>query len=125
MARINQGYYKKIKKRFKDLESKSEDLESNYDMDSISDREVLWWCLEKCNDLYNECISLIQEITIIINSQKFEQDKTELEYKDMISSLTYIKLDTISRYNTYKSAFGFQFSDAEIRSISEFPIDRE
>lgn len=125
MSRTNQGYYKEILKRYQDIECESQDLNTNYGLDLIDDREVLWSCLERCNDLYKECNSLIDDIEALIRSQKFEMEETEDKYKSMIESVKDIKYNTISNYKTYKSAFDFQFSDSEIQSINGFLIEIE
>lgn len=124
MARPNQGYYNQIKKRFECIESEIENLNSNYGLDLIDDIEMLWECLEKCNYLYNDCNYLINELEALICSQKFESEKTETKYIKMIKCLNNIKSSIISEYKTYKSAFGFQFSDSEMQSINGFEIDR-
>lgn len=125
MARINQGYYKEILKRYQDVECESQDLNLNYGLNLIYDIEVLWSCLERCNDLYNECNYLIGDLEVLIRSQKFEMEETETKYENMIESVKDIKCNTISNYKTYKSAFGSQFSDSEVHSINAFEINRE
>lgn len=125
MARPNQGYYKEIKKRFQCIECEIENLNSTCELDSIDDIEILWNCLEKCNYLYDDCNSLINDLEALILSQKFEIEETETKYKKMIESLKNIKFNIISNYKTNKSAFGSQFSDSEMQSINGFAIDRE
>lgn len=125
MARPNQGYYNKIKKRFQYIECESENLNSNYGLDSINDIGVLWDCLEKCNYLYDDCKSLINDLEALICGQKFEIEETETKYINMIKSVNNLKFNIISNYKIYKSAFGSQFSDSEIQSINGFAIDRE
>ncbi len=125
MARIDQGYYKKVLKRFQDIQFKNEDLEYICELNSIDDIEELWSCLERCNDLYVECNSLVNDLEALMNSQKFEMEKTEIKYENMIDITRNIKNNTLSRYKTCKSAFGAQFSDSEVQSIYGFEINRE
>lgn len=125
MATIDQGYYKKVLKRFQDIQFENEDLDYICELNSIDDIEKLWNCLERCNDLYVECNSLINDLEALMNSQKFEMEKTENKYENMIDITRNIKNDILSRYKTCKSAFCAQFSDSEVQSINGFEINRE
>lgn len=125
MARPNQAYYNQLIKRYNLIEFENEILNTENKLDSIEDIETLWNCLEDCENLYNRSVSLIDKFGDLQKSQKFEMEETVIEYNKKIRSLENIKLDTISTYKTCKSAFGSQFSDAELQRIKEFAIDRE
>lgn len=125
MAGVNQGYYKKILKRYQNVKSENENIDLEYSLDLIDDIVELWGCLERCNDLYKECNSLIIALEGLLESQKFEMEETRDNYKDIMEDIVSIKYDAISKYKTYKSAFGSQFSDSEKDSINGFDVERE
>ena len=76
MARVNQGYYKKLLERFEDIDKEFESLDI-YDSDKTlkGDYEALWTSLYTLNGLFIDIKELYSDMSGILKSQKFESER--------------------------------------------------
>ena len=124
MARVNQGKYKIIKK-YEGIKKEYNELVPTYYEDVDTDGEELitqWntWEGNDCWDLFGDTsnlwlatIDLVNEIEILLTSQKFESSDKEEEYKERIRILKQIEYNLVELYREVYDATSSGMSGKE------------
>lgn len=125
MARVNQGKYKKIIKKYKGIKKKYNELVSTYYEDVDTDEEELitqwntwsgndyWDLFGDTSNLWLETIDLVNEIEILLTSQKFESSDKEEEYKERIRILKQIEYNLVELFREVYDATSSGMSGKE------------
>lgn len=124
MARVNQGKYKiyrdecgKIFFEFKEL------METYFDDTGFSDDYLgLFDFLDSANVLYKRSEELKLKIETMLETQKFEQDKTKQEYESFVSELGNIIYELSAKAREVRGYIGNDVTDNEKYSLNNWRI---
>ena len=124
MARVNQGKYKKYRNECKNLFFEIKELMKTYfdDIGFTDDYLGLFDFLDSANCLYERAEKLKFKIETILETQKFEQDKTTQEYESFVSELANIMYELSARAGEVRGYIGNDVSENEKYSLDNWKI---
>lgn len=121
MASANQGCYRKLIRKYENIENEYKITKKNFSVDYL-DVDYCISILDDCSFLYENCISCINEIENLQNTQDFKTKKTEKEYGERLSELKNTKSeikDFVFELDNKISSSISSFSNDEIKDINE------
>ena len=128
MARVNQGYYKKLKKEYDEVIASAELLEDEtYDENEClqGDYVTCWDNMCESNEIYQQCCKVSNKLNDMLSSQKFEDEKKKEKYQKWQRNIEEKKSRCEEIYNEIRSALGEDLSDAERRTINDFELEKQ
>lgn len=124
MARVNQGKYKEYKNEYNDLCDEFADLiERYFDDTGFKDYyDGLFDFLESANNLYERAEKLKLKIETMLETQKFEQDKSKCYYESCVAGLVSILYELSSKAGEVRGYIGKDVSENEQYSLDNWKI---
>lgn len=126
MARVNQGAYTKIINKFKAIKSEYEKfLEDYYDEnDMYTGNDLFSSYYYSADDLYIASAKLKQEIDVILETQKFEEEETLIKYQKMSSELDMIYEDVLDRVKDIYQMTHTDYNFKEVGYVNNYSVLR-
>lgn len=127
MARPNQGIYKQYRNQSNEILNETTKLISRYwDIDDCycygrDEANDYFWT---ANSLYKQSNEMINKWNNLMESQKFEERKKIIEYKEIISNLEDCLYQLQSKAKELHYNLGPDYSDLEITTFKQYDILR-
>lgn len=118
MARINQGVFKNLLKRYEELKSKYKHIISEYE-EEIEIGDFVSNLAYSSYDLYNDLEKLYNDVESLLTSTKFEIKDKQQKYVEISNTAYAMKVEIRQLFNERVNNIKYSMTDAERETINE------